>query len=330
MLTSLLERSAAVVETGSLSIMRITVCICTFRRPAGLAAVLRGIERLKFQSLERPALSVVVVDNEGSADARAAAEAFAAGGIPTTYVVETRRGISQARNACLDCVPADADFVAFLDDDVVPRARWLEELVLAIEATGAQAATGPYVPVYAAGTPEWIRAGRFFASPRAKKPTDRGAVEFGIMGNIIFRGTFLRTNDFRFDERFSLVGGEDRKFYMDMFDKGGEFVWADRAVVDHHVSSERLTFGYIVRREFCVGCAAAMIKQVETRGDRRFVLYALQVVGRLLLKLALWVPASLSAFVRNNAYFKVKPTLDVANLGGRLYGLFGHKYELYK
>ncbi len=310
--------------------MRITICICTFRRPDGLAAVLRGIGKLSFRILKRPDLSVVVVDNEGSRDARAIVRSFAAGEIPVTYVIEPRRGISQARNACLDHVPADADLVACLDDDVIPRPEWLEELVFAIEATGAEAATGPYAPVYNADTPEWIRVGRFFASPRAKQPTDQDPVKFGTMGNIVFRASFLRSNHFRFDDKFSLVGGEDRKFYMDMFAEGGEFVWADQAVVDHHVSVDRLTFKYIMRREFGVGCAAAILKRVETRGDGRFLVYALEVIGKLSLKIALWVPASLSAVLRGNAYRKVKPTLDVANLSGRLYGLIGQKYELYR
>lgn len=330
MLTTLDKSPAATAGPDAAAIMRITICICTFRRPEGLAAVLAAVRDLNFQIVKRPELSVVVVDNDGSADARAAVDAFATGDISATYVVESRRGISQARNACLDNVPADADFVAFLDDDVVPRPEWLEELIFAIVATGAEAATGPCRAVYYPDTPLWIRLGRFFATPRAKNPVNHAPIQFGVMGNIIIRGSFLRDNTFRFDEKLSLVSGEDRKFFTDMFAEGANFVWAEQAIIDHHVSPDRLTFNYILSREFGVGCAAAILERVQTHGDRRFALYALRVVGRLALKIVLWAPMSLVATMRDNAYLKYKPTLDVVNLSGRIYGMFGHKHEFYK
>lgn len=310
--------------------MLIAICICTFRRPVGLEETLRGIECLRFGAISRPKLHVVVVDNEGCEATRAAVKAFAVNGISISYAVESRRGISSARNACLDLAPADADLVAFLDDDVVPRPQWLEELLIALERTGAEAATGPYDAVYRRSTPEWIRAGRFFASPRAKAPRNHDCIDFGIMGNILFDAAFLRDNNLRFDDRFGLIGGEDRKFYTDMFDAGATIAWARDAIVDHHVSSDRLRFAYIVRREFCVGCTAAILKRSEPPSGRGLMGYGAHTIGKLALKIVLLAPAALLAAIRNNAFRKVKPLLDIANLSGRLYGLVGRKYELYR
>lgn len=310
--------------------MLIAVCICTFRRTESLAATLRGVERLKFQRIAPPKLHLIVVDNEGSDATRAMVGTFAGASFALTYAVEPRRGISAARNACLERIPADADAVAFLDDDVVPRANWIEELVLALETTGAEAATGPCVPVYAEQVPEWIRAGRFFASPRAKEPENYAQIDFGVMGNILFKAPFLRQNGVRFDDRFGLIGGEDRKFYVELFERGAEFVWARDAVVDHHVAPDRLSFAYIFRREFGVGCAAAILKRSESRGPVGLLHYGVQVAGKLALKIVLLAPAALLAAVRDNAFRRVKPVLDIANLSGRLYGLSGLKYELYR
>lgn len=310
--------------------MLIAICICTFRRPDRLAATLHAIGCLEFKQSNCPELHVVVADNEGSEATRAVTQAFAAASLALTYAVEPRRGISFARNACLERVPSNADYVAFLDDDVVPRPNWLEELVLALEATGAEAATGPCMPVYSEEVPEWIRAGRFFASPRAKEPENHARIDFGVMGNILFKAAFLRQNAVRFDDRFGLIGGEDRKFYMDLFERGAEFVWARDAVVDHHVSADRLSFAYIVRREFGIGCAAAILKRSETLGPIGLLRYGIQVVGKLALKILLLAPAALIAAVRDNAFRRVKPVLDIANLSGRLYGLSGLKYELYR
>jgi succinoglycan biosynthesis protein ExoM len=280
--------------------------------------------------MDPPKLHVIVVDNEGDAAARDVVDAVAAQGLSILYAIEARRGISPARNACLDLIPADADVVAFLDDDVVPRSDWLEQLLLALRCTGAEAATGPYVPIYSGRTPEWIRAGRFFACPRAKDPENYGRIDFGVMGNILFRASFLRDNNLRFDDRFSLIGGEDRKFYMDMFDRGAAFVWADDAIVDHHIAPDRLTFAYIVRREFGVGCASAILKRSEPRGGRRLVRYGAEVAAKLALKIVLLAPAALLGVLRDKPFRKVKPVLDIANLTGRLYGLSGLKYEIYR
>jgi succinoglycan biosynthesis protein ExoM len=310
--------------------MLIVICICTFRRPEGLAATLSGVEHLAFRTLDRPKLHVIVVDNEGSDATHAVVDAFAVPGISITYAVESRRGISSARNACLDLIPEGADLVAFLDDDVVPRRAWLEELVIAVEQTGAEAATGPCFAIYGGNTPEWIRAGGIFASPRAKAPRNHEQIDFGVMGNILLRAPFLRDNGLRFDERFGLIGGEDRKFFTDMFDVGGTFVWAGNAVVDHHVAPNRLRFGYIIRREFGVGFAAAILKRSNPRDGGRALGYGAAVVGRLVLKIVLLVPAALLGVLRDKPFRKVKPVLDIANLSGRLYGLFGMKYELYR
>lgn len=310
--------------------MLIAICVCTFRRPEGLADTLAGIARLRFGLRARPHLHIVVVDNEGSDAARAVVDAFTAPGITIDYAVERRRGISSARNACLDRVPANASLIAFLDDDVVPREVWLDELLLALELTGAEAATGPYVPVYDADTAQWIRAGRFFACPRAKAPRNLDRVDFGVMGNILLRASFLRDRSIRFDERFGLIGGEDRKFFLDVFKAGGTFVWANDAIVDHHVAPERLSFTYIVRREFGVGCAAAVLKRGGPLSGMRLAGYGASVIARLVLKLVLLAPNALLAALRDNAFRKVKPLLDIANLSGRLYGLFGMKYEVYR
>jgi len=310
--------------------MLIAVCICTFRRPDRLAETLRGIARLRFKRCPPPALHLIVVDNDGNDATRAVVDAFAAPDIPIDYAVEKRRGISSARNACLDRVPATASFIAFLDDDVVPRESWLEELLQALHCTEAEAATGPYVPVYDPGTAQWIRTGRFFASPRAKSPQNLASVDFGVMGNFLIRSSLVRSAGLRFDVRLGLIGGEDRKFFNDVFAAGGRVVWAGDAIVDHHIAPERLSFAYIVRREFGVGCAAAILKRGAPLSGIRLVGYGAYVTAKLLLKLVLLAPNALLAAIRHNAFRRVKPVLEIANLSGRLYGLCGMKYEVYR
>ena len=64
------------------------------------------------------------------------------------YVQEPRRGISYARNTCLDHVARDAEFFAMIDDDEVPELDWLEQLLCAQARAGADVVRGAVVPVF--------------------------------------------------------------------------------------------------------------------------------------------------------------------------------------
>jgi succinoglycan biosynthesis protein ExoM len=69
------------------------------------------------------------------------------------YVQEPRRGISYARNTCLDHVARDAEFFAMIDDDEVPELDWLEQLLCAQARAGADVVRGPVVPDFPEGAP---------------------------------------------------------------------------------------------------------------------------------------------------------------------------------
>jgi histidinol-phosphate phosphatase family protein len=83
---------------------------------------------------------VLVVDDRPDRDA-AAMNVAAAGALPVVVLRSHGQGPAAARNAALRA--SDAEFLAFLDDDVVPRADWLTRLeddlaALAPDAAGSQ------------------------------------------------------------------------------------------------------------------------------------------------------------------------------------------------
>ena len=150
--------------------VRVAVCACTFRRPEGLAALLDGLRGQRFERIAAPEVLVLIVDNEGSSRSQAICEAAASRGLGVRYLAETRRGISFARNRGLDAVPEDVDFIAMIDDDERPEPDWLEELLLAQAATGADVVQGRVRPAFAPGAPAWIRDGGFFGYPLPSNP----------------------------------------------------------------------------------------------------------------------------------------------------------------
>jgi hypothetical protein len=75
----------------------VSICVVTYRRPAGLARLLAGIARLRFNTAVAPKLEIVVVDNDQKCSAvPVCAEMSARLSCPISYEVEPRRHISYA------------------------------------------------------------------------------------------------------------------------------------------------------------------------------------------------------------------------------------------
>lgn len=241
--------------------IRVTVCACTYRRPAGLVALLEGLGKQTFTTLPRPSLSIVIADNEGSELAREACAQFQAShDIPIEYVHEPRRGISHARNACLDRLREDCDFFAMIDDDEIPHPDWIEQLLLIQRRTQADVVQGTVVPELPASTPDWIARGRYFdwqlRSDEARAAQEQGYAELqrARTNNVLVRYAAVRDMGLRFDPRFGLTGGEDLVFFEAMKAAGHRIVYAPLACVREVIPPERTTFEYLWRMWYRVGC----------------------------------------------------------------------------
>lgn len=219
--------------------------------------MLDGLSRQTVTTMSRPSLHVVIADNEGSESARqVCAEFERESGIPLTYVHEPERGISFARNACLDHIRAACDFFAFIDDDEVPEPDWLERLIEAQAATMADVVQGANFPVFEAGAPKWATHGNFFGWPRRNwRGTLPDLVEYqeldeAYTGNVLVRLESVMKINLRFDPGFALSGGEDVMFFKALKAAGNRIVYAPRARVGETVPSERATLWYRLRLEY--------------------------------------------------------------------------------
>src|SRR5450755_1288462 len=137
--------------------MKVSVCIATYRRTERLRAVL---EDLAHQS--RLPEQVVVVDNDLAGSARGLIDRLRASGAPfaIAYDVQPERNIAATRN--LSVRLADGDWLAFIDDDERAPDTWLQQLLEAAAAHGADGILAPVEPQLPAGAPRWIRRGRFY------------------------------------------------------------------------------------------------------------------------------------------------------------------------
>src|SRR5262249_12278052 len=142
------DHAARTGRVNGMALVRLVVCVITFRRPEGLARLLRAMAAQRFTPGLECRLRMMVVDNDPAGSARAICD-DARGWLPVPldYEVEPRPGIPLARNRCLDRVGADEDALVFIDDDEWPATDWLDELVAAWRRFGTEAVHGPALPI---------------------------------------------------------------------------------------------------------------------------------------------------------------------------------------
>lgn len=320
----------------------VTVCACTYRRPEGLRALLGGLATQRFKAIAPPRIEVVIVDNEGSAEARAICEQVGqATGLAIRYVHEPRHGIPFARNACLDHVAADASFFAMIDDDEVPEPDWLEQLLLAQACVDADVVRGSVVPVFPDGAPAWIRNGDFFGWPKQRRAgagtalADGAELASASSNNVLVRAAAVRALGLRFDTTLTFTGGTDALFFRQMKLAGCRIVYAAGARVREAVPAQRATFRYLWRVHYKQGCNKVPRKlRLESKGagTARFVRMAVKCIPRECAEIgggALAVARSLVTGQADMARLSGGLLRIAKGLGG-LAGLVGVRFAHYR
>jgi succinoglycan biosynthesis protein ExoM len=249
---------------GDTAPMAVTVCICTFRRPAGLADAMASVASQRLPHGVRP--SLVVVDNDSEPSARPAVERFAVSvDFPVAYRHCPGENISIARNGALDATTTR--WLAFLDDDERAAPDWLATL-LALSGD-AQAVFGPCEAVYAAHAPSWMRRGDYHSNRIARR---HGAIETGHTCNALIDAAFVRRHGLRFDVELGRSGGEDTIFFHSMRRCGATLAYTPEAIVFEDVAVGRATLSWVARRRYRAGQTYALM--LRRFSPRRYALWA--------------------------------------------------------
>jgi glycosyltransferase involved in cell wall biosynthesis len=134
--------------------MNASLIICTYNRAESLARTLDSIKKMDVS----PDLSweLVIVDNNSSDDTAKVVDAFrATTAVEVHYVVETKQGLSFARNRGIR--EKKGDIAIFTDDDVIVDKRWLTEIVRAFGQLDAACIGGKILPLWESPPPGWLR-----------------------------------------------------------------------------------------------------------------------------------------------------------------------------
>lgn len=230
--------------------LHVAVCIATLERPDALQRTLQSVLNQEPSPLIE-SVTVVVVENDDSGSARSVCEDAGRGSsTKVVYETESRRGVAHARNRLALIAKPLADVIIFTDDDAVPAADWLAQIVKAHVENGADLVRGRISAAYEVAPPDWASAGEFFERPRMKTGTE---LETASTGNLLVHRKVFDGTDEPFPLVFNLSGGEDTYFTMAARAAGFKIIYCDEAEVTEVYPESRLNKKWLIQRAFRQG-----------------------------------------------------------------------------
>jgi glycosyltransferase involved in cell wall biosynthesis len=246
--------------------LQVSVVIASHNRAGYLVKALDGLLK---QTIAPSAFEVIVVDNASTDDTRDQVLTVAKSTPNVRYLLEPTLGLSVARNTGWRA--AQAPFVAFLDDDAIPAADWLECILRAFhEVTPHPACVGGRIePIFEGPRPSWLEGPLLDHltvvdhSPQALFLVDiihrqklagaNMAVERAALERIGGFPAFLDRVGTR------LLSGGDVLVQLQL-EKLNLPVYYDPSIhVLHHVSARRLTRAWMVDRAYWGGVSDALL-----------------------------------------------------------------------
>lgn len=254
-----------------------SVIIPTFNRSFVLAETLGSIAALN--GIEN--IEVIVVDNGSTDNTKQTVEQYSNSIPHLCYAYDATPGLLSGRHKGAEL--ATAEFLSFIDDDVLLNKQWSKEIVQCFSTDiDTKLITGPCLPKYESGPAHWLEA---FWEPTGNggtccgwlslldegmtsKPIDPFFVwglNFSIRKNVLRElGGFHPDNippqlqQFQGDGETGLARKAREKGYKAMYLAG--------AALQHQVPMSRLTIGYFEKRAFYQGVCDSYTQQRMANG----------------------------------------------------------------
>ena len=257
-----------------MSVLDVSVCICTYNRKDSLEQALASLASMR--APRGTSFEVIVVDNNSSDGTAELLGELDPGPLPLRYVLEARQGLSHARNRAV--AEARGSVIAFLDDDVVVEPDWLERLHSAFRRDPRPAVVaGPALLDADLPRPDWWHeefdgpAGHFYRGDEVLSTDDGYTGMIGIGANMAFSSDlFGRYGSFRTDlgrTGGSLAMGEELEFLDRLRESAERLVYDPTVVVHHRPDLGRISRSYL-RRWYLHFGEWSFEKERETPGVR--------------------------------------------------------------
>lgn len=264
----------------------ISIIICTYNRQD---CILRPLEALKEESFKD--FEVILVDNNSSDRSPELIKDFCQKypDFPLHYFLETRQGLSYARNRGLN--EARGEILVFLDDDALPHKGYLENLSRHLmELPEVSAFGGKIEPLFEdCSAPKWLcRWSLSWLSAldmgEKVKEFKRG---FPIGANMIFRSSALKDCGL-FDTSLgrvekNLMGGEEKDIFRRLKSLGHKVFYLPDVTVSHIIPKSRTTLNYVRRFADGVGRSERLRSKNEGSYPQRLLSEAFKWIASLVL-----------------------------------------------
>lgn len=268
----------------------LTIVICTRNRAETLRDCLSALAKQKGISQAQ----VIVVDNNSTDHTGAVVRLFQDTFPNLRHVSEPRPGVANVRNAGFE--NATTEYLAYLDDDVIPQPGWLEAILETFEATGADLVTGKVVPYWKRRKPWWVSKTLYPILSGVDRGDDIVPVtdRFIPGANMAFRTSALREIG-GFDVTLGVCRTEkgDKTIYLGeepdaarrLMAAGGRIAYTGKAVVHHLTTGERCSVIGLGRYAKHSGRTRALLKLAEPIAVENEGAWAAACLGSCLIRL---------------------------------------------
>jgi glycosyltransferase involved in cell wall biosynthesis len=239
----------------------VSVVICTCNR----AEVLRGaLQTLSKQTMYKSDYEVIVVDNNSQDSTPNLAKTFCRNHPNIRYVLETRKGLSNARNR--GWLEAKGLYVAYVDDDCKMPPQWLKIAMKITDRIAPAAFGGPAYAFYNSPKPYWWKDG-YGTYEKSKVSRPLRPFEYLQGNNIFFRREVLERLK-GFDARLGMsdknLGYHEETELQRRIRKNmsHELIYYDpNLYVFHLVRPEKMTSRWILNSFFASGRCSYRVLQ---------------------------------------------------------------------
>jgi len=297
--------------------IKVSICICTRRRPEGLKNLLKSFNSMEID----PDLDVriIIVENDNTNHSEEIVKQIAeTSRLVFSYFLEPQQGLVFARNRSVR-EAGDCDFCCFTDDDEVVRPDWLTQLMKCHKEFNADGVAGPTYPVFTKELPEYIKS---YHIPDIYKYGT--VVESAFTGCLLLRKRFLDMIDGPFDKRLNFTGGEDINITYFISKLGGVIRYNPDAVAYESFSANRETAKYVIQRTYRNSNTGLYARSL--RGIRH---YRIKTLPRLIMRLFNGLLLALPCFILGGKN-KLKGIIKIVNAIGGFHFILGRRNRFYQ
>jgi len=263
--------------------MKLSVIICTYNREK---YILDSLVSLRNQSLIKDKYEIIIVNNNSTDKTDEICRKFVADysmEFKIIYVIETKRGLSFARNRGI--MESEGEVITFIDDDAIAEPDFLLSIYdFMIANSQVDAVGGKVIPIYGSGLePEWLSKYTWGLVSKVDegekiKPFKK---KYPAGCNMTIRKKLLlEVNGFNTKLK---IRSDDKDLFTRIYSLGKSVYYLPNASVKHNIDSYRLEPEFIKKLCYIIGESERI--RLEGKGMLAYISKLFEYVLKLIASL---------------------------------------------